>query len=75
MEIIPIDYTNFRKSSYCKIRFKSLFLFFSFVQTGSATFVFQSGVPANLIQAQGDWTSHAYLQYISFSMNDKAVGG
>ena len=38
---------------------------------GGSTSAFQAGVPAELIQFQGDWRSDAYKKYLTFSLNDK----
>lgn len=38
---------------------------------GGASWAFQSKVPADLIQWQGDWKSDAYKKYLSFSFEDK----
>ncbi len=38
---------------------------------GGASWAFQSGVPGELIQVCGDWTSDAYKRYLEFSMENK----
>ena len=38
---------------------------------GGATWAFQAGIPGELIQICGDWSSDAYKQYLQFSMADK----
>ena len=38
---------------------------------GGATWAFHSGVPGELIQVMGDWSSDAYKNYLEFSMQDK----
>jgi integrase len=38
---------------------------------GGATWAFQSGVPGELIQVMGDWSSDSYKQYLEFSMENK----
>ena len=38
---------------------------------GGATWAFQAGIPGELIQICGDWSSDAYKQYLEFSMVDK----
>ena len=38
---------------------------------GGATFAFQSGVPGELINIQGDWKSEAYQRYLDFSLSAK----
>jgi integrase len=38
---------------------------------GGATWAFQAGVPGELIQVMGDWSSDAYKQYLEFSMENK----
>lgn len=40
---------------------------------GGATFAFQSGVPADLIQLHGDWRSDAYKKYLAFTIDDKIL--
>jgi hypothetical protein len=41
------------------------------LRRGGATWAFRAGVPAQLIQLQGDWRSDAYLEYLKFSLHDK----
>ena len=38
---------------------------------GGATWAFQSGVPGELIQVMGDWSSDSYKRYLEFSMQSK----
>ena len=38
---------------------------------GGSTWAFESGVPSDLIQFQGDWRSDAYKKYLTFSLHDK----
>ena len=38
------------------------------LRQGAATLAFESRLPAELIKAQGDWASDAYLRYLSISM-------
>jgi integrase len=38
---------------------------------GGASWAFQSGVPGELIQVMGDWTSDAYKNYLEFSLDNK----
>ena len=38
---------------------------------GGASFAFESGVSADLIQHHGDWKSDAYKRYLAFSLQDK----
>lgn len=38
---------------------------------GGATLAFQAGVPADLIQLQGDWKSDSYKKYLNFTLSDK----
>ena len=40
---------------------------------GGATFAFQSGIPSELIQLQGDWKSDAYKKYLTFTLDDKLM--
>ncbi len=77
--VIPVTYSQFQ--NFLRVLILNLglnpnsFSSHSF-RCGSATFAFQSGIPANLIQAQRDWTSETYImQYISVSMNNIAVVG
>ena len=42
---------------------------------GGTTFAFQAGVPAPLIQTQGDWASSAYLEYIDMSVERRRLVG
>ena len=37
------------------------------LRRGAATLAFESKLPAELIKAQGDWASDAYLRYLSIS--------
>ncbi len=43
----------------------------SFRRGGGATLAFQAGVPADLIQLQGDWKSDSYKKYLNFTLSDK----
>ncbi len=38
---------------------------------GGASWAFQSGMPGELIQVCGDWTSDAYTRYLEFNMSNK----
>ena len=38
---------------------------------GGATWAFQSGLPGELIQVMGDWSSDCYKRYLEFSMQNK----
>ena len=38
---------------------------------GGATWAFQCGVPGELIQIMGDWSSDSYKRYLEFSMRNK----
>ncbi len=38
---------------------------------GGASWAFQAGVPGELIQVCGDWSSDAYKKYLEFSMSNK----
>lgn len=38
---------------------------------GGATWAFKCGVPADLIQLQGDWRSDAYKLYLKYDLEDK----
>ena len=42
---------------------------------GGSTWAFESGVPSDLIQFQGDWQSDAYKKYLTFSLHDKVQVG
>ena len=44
-------------------------------QRGGTTFAFQAGVPAPLIQTQGDWASSAYVEYIDMSVEQRRLVG
>jgi hypothetical protein len=50
----------------------SLYSGHSFRRAG-ASFAFQAGVRSELIQAQGDWKSLSYLQYLSFTPQQKQM--
>lgn len=50
----------------------SLFSSHSF-RRGGATFAFQANVPGELIRAQGDWLSQAYLNYLDLSMEKRTM--
>ena len=41
------------------------------LRRAGASWAFQSGVPGELIQTHGDWTSQAYLRYLELSMTEK----
>lgn len=38
---------------------------------GGASWAFQAGIPGELIQILGDWSSDAYKRYLEFNMNSK----
>lgn len=40
---------------------------------GGATYAFQANVPGELIQAQGDWLSQAYLKYLDLSWEKRTI--
>jgi hypothetical protein len=50
----------------------SLYSGHSFRRSG-ASFAFQAGVRSELIQAHGDWRSMAYMQYLSFTSEQKQM--
>lgn len=41
------------------------------LRRGGASFAFQSGVPVDLIKLQGDWSSDAYLQYLTVPLQTR----
>ena len=41
------------------------------LRRAGATWAFQSGVPGELIQMHGDWTSQAYLRYLELPLVDR----
>jgi hypothetical protein len=45
------------------------------LRRGGATFAFLSGIPAELIKAQGDWRSDAYQRYRQISDRQKCMVG
>ena len=51
-------------------RFANLFTGHSF-RRGGATYAFEAGIPGELIQICGDWSSDCYKQYLEFSMQTK----
>jgi hypothetical protein len=40
---------------------------------GGATWAFKSQVPSELIKVQGDWASQAYMRYLDFSLEQRAL--
>ena len=51
-------------------RFANLFTGHSF-RRGGATYAFEAGIPGELIQICGDWSSDCYKQYLEFDMQTK----
>ncbi|XP_033737479.1 uncharacterized protein LOC117325409 [Pecten maximus] len=70
----PISYSCFQKFLKFLIvqtgRDPALFSSHSF-RRGGATWAFQSNVPGELIQLQGDWASDAYKIYLDHSLEQK----
>ena len=43
------------------------------LRRGGTTFAFQCGIPSELIKAQGDWRSDAYMLYLTLPLADRLV--
>lgn len=73
-KVIPIIYSEFQKSIKIYLNMigekADLYSSHSF-RRGGASFAFKAGVPSELIQLQGDWSSDAYKLYLQYSDEDK----
>ena len=43
------------------------------MRRGGTSFAYKSQVPIDLIKLHGDWKSHCYQKYLSFSIEDKLL--
>lgn len=67
------QYQTFLKHILSKInRNPNIYSTHSF-RRGGATWAFQSNVPGELIQLQGDWKSEVYKQYLCYSDKEKLI--
>ena len=62
---------GFLKRCVESLGWSSAMFFMHSFRRGGATFAFRSGVPAQFIKSQGDWSSDAYLVSLVISAEDK----